>query len=139
MARAATRPVNDTPAQQPEEDKPTKRVVLRRERAILLPETMTEDALARLASGDGAKQLAKLLGLPESSKVPTACIGVEAWTVVGEFEGKSKTQAIEAHAGKPNTPDAKPGAYKAPTSAAFAGGALYEAPPQPLVERKALD
>lgn len=71
--------------------------------------------------------------------MPTASIGVEAWTVLGEFEGASKDKAIEAYAGKPGTPDAKPGAYKAPTASAFAGGALYEAPPQPLVTKTALD
>lgn len=118
---------------------PTKRVVLRRERVIVLPDDVTDEALSKLASGDGAKQLAKLLGLSGSAKVPTASIGAETWAVVGEFEGSSKQNAIEAYAGKPLTPDAKPGTYKAPSASAFAGGRQYDRPPQPKVEAKDIE
>jgi hypothetical protein len=132
--RAARKPA----AEKDETKKPTQRVVLRRERVIVLPDTVDEDTLGKLSSGDGAKALAALLGLG-SAKVPTVCIGAEAWTVVGEFVGSTKDKAIEAYAGKAGTPDAKVGDFKAPGSAAWAGGLRYSAPPKPLVEKESIE
>lgn len=109
---------------------PTKRVVLRRESVIALTdldEVQREEILKAVAA-------VKVRGLPKGVTQPQ-----EAWSVVGVFEGHSKTKAIEAHAGKPGTPDAKPGAFKAPSVSAWAGGELYKAPPKPLFEREALE
>lgn len=110
---------------------PTQRVVLKRERVLVIPFDGNDEAdiAARVEAA------AKALG-PRQGPKP-----IDAWVVVGEFEadGLTKDGAIEMHAGKPGTPDAKQGAYKAPTTSAWAGGALYEAPPAPLVQRKALD
>jgi hypothetical protein len=121
-----------TPAAE-DERAPTKRVVLKRERVLVLPEGVSLNDLDPKVS-EAVRKLLKLGGGKANSEVH-----VEAWVVVGEFEGASKNAAIEAHAGKPNTPDAKPGAYKAPGASAWAGGLLYEKPPEPKVERKALD
>lgn len=118
-------------AETDEERKPTKRIVLRRERVLVLPDGVRVE---ELVAAKDERELMKLLG----KKVGTDPYA-EGWVVVGEFEGQTKDKAIEAHAGKPGTPDAKVGAYKAPGVAAWAGGALYEAPPAPLVEKKALD
>lgn len=107
------------------EDVGTKRVVLKRERVIVLPDAITAEK---------QKALAAALGL-KVTQVPVA----EAWVVCGEFSGNSKDHAIEAHAGKPGTPDAKVGAYRAPTVRAWQGGVVYTAPPKPLVEKAALD
>jgi hypothetical protein len=112
-----------------EERGPTQRVVLRRERVLVLPEGLTGEAFEK-TKGD----IAKAVGVRAGALNP-----VEGWIVVGVFEGGTKDKAIERHAGKPGTPDAKPGAYKAPTASAWAGGLIYEAPPAPLVQKRALD
>jgi len=107
-------------------ERDTKRVVLRRHRVIVAPEALVE------LTTENAKAIATALGVKNIPPLE------EAWIVVGEFEGASKTKAIEAHAGKPGTPDAKPGVYKAPSVSAFAGGEEYVKPAQPKVERRAL-
>jgi hypothetical protein len=104
----------------------TRRLVLRREVCIVVPEGV--------GSVDEDK-LREALGLPKKAKVVTS----PAWLVVGEFVGDNMTKAIEAHAGKPGTPDAIPGVYKAPSCRAWAGGEEYVKPPEPKVERKALE
>jgi hypothetical protein len=122
-----------TPAQEEEARPDTRRVVLKRERVLVLPDGVT---LADIDPKD-AEAIRRLLGIKGGRANVQA--HVEAWVVVGEFAGASKTKAIEAHAGKPGTPDAKPGAYKAPTWSAWSGGELYEKPPEPKVERRSLD
>lgn len=114
-------------AETDEERKPTRRVVLRLVRGFELPAGME-------VTPEQQKEVAKALGL-KVTEVPF----VEAWAVVGEYEGQTKDNAIEAYAGKPGTPDAKVGDYKAPGAAAWAGGARYKAPPKPLVEKEAID
>lgn len=117
----------------------TKRVVLKRERVIVLPDAVPENGKIDLA------KLAEALGLSQAEAkrlVTTAATGFgsgTAWVVIGEFAGASKRAAIEAYAGKPGTPDAKPGAYKAPGVSAMAGGELYEKPAEPEVKRRSLD
>lgn len=114
-------------AKQAEENgRVTKRVVLRRERVLVMPPEADAEAI---------KTALKEAKLPTWFKTALA----EAWVVVGEFDGASKTKAIETHAGKPGTPDAKPGAYKAPSVSSWAGGEEYVRPDAPKVERKALD
>lgn len=110
---------------------PTRRVVLRRERVIVLPESVDVGAI-------DAKALAEALGM-KSGKVPTALVGLEVWAEVRTVEAASKSKAIEAVAGKPGTPDATPGAYRAPSERAWKGGAVYERPPEPIVQRTLLD
>lgn len=112
----------------PAERVDTKRIVLRRERVIVLPEALTGEAFEKTKA-----DIAKAVGLRAGSLKP-----VVAWVAVGEFEGANMTRAIEAHAGKPGTPDAIPGTYKAPSVRAWAGGEEYVMPPSPKVERKAL-
>lgn len=109
----------------------TRRVVLKRERVLRLPDALTQTQLDALLAAVAA---VKVAGLPKGISQPS-----EAWTVIGVFDGASKEKAIEAHAGKPGTPDAKPGVYKAPGVTAWNGGSVYEAPPAPLVERKPLE
>lgn len=108
----------------------TKRTVLKRERVLVLPDSLTQEQLDALI---GAVAAVKVKGLPTGIAKPQT-----AWVVVAAGEG-SKTQAIEQHAGKPGTPDAKQGVYKAPNLSAWRGGEVYGAPPLPLVERRALD
>lgn len=112
------------------ERKPTQRVVLRRERVLALPDGVR---IEELVAAKDERAMMKLLGL----RVGDDPYG-EAWVPVGEFEGASMTKAIEAYAGKPGTPDAIPGAYKAPTVSAWAGGEEYVKPPAPKVERRPL-
>lgn len=110
----------------------TKRIVLRRERVIVLPEGVAEEVIARLlGSIDFGPE--KRLKAALTKAGPT-----DGWIVVGEFEGADMTRAIELHAGKPGTPDAIPGVYKAPSVRAWTGGEEYVKPPEPKVERKAL-
>lgn len=110
------------PAAAPAEDRTTKRMVLARAEAIIIPEGIDPEKL---------KEALRLIG---GRSVPKT-----VWWEVGEFEGSSKQNALEAYAGKPNTPEAKPGAYKAPGASAWAGGRLYEKPPEPKVEVRDLD
>lgn len=112
-----------------DERDPTRRVVLKRERVLVLPDTLDGDALDKTL-----KDVGKAIGLRAGRLQP-----VEAWTVTGEFEGASKLNAIQAHAGDPGTADAKPGTYRAPSVTAWKGTVVYEAPPEPLVTRRVLD
>lgn len=105
----------------------TRRMVLRRERVLVLPDDVELTA-------ERQKAIAAALGVKTSTKL----LPGDAWMVVGEFSG-SKTGAIEAFAGKPGTPDALPGTYKAPGVIAWKGGQVYEKPPEPKVERTALE
>lgn len=109
----------------------TRRVVLRRERVLVLPEGVRVE---ELVAAKDERAMMKLLG----HKVGSDPYG-EAWVEVGEFAGHSKTHAIEAYAGKPNTPDAKQGVYRAPSMSSWQGGLVYDAPPQPLVQRRELE
>lgn len=104
----------------------TRRVVLERARVIVLPAGVTDV---------DAKKLAEALGVPAKTKIVTS---TEAWLVAGEFGGASKEKAIEAYAGKAGTPDAKVGAFRAVPVSAWKDGVRHEAPPRPLVEKKAL-
>lgn len=106
----------------------TQRAVLKRERVLVLPEGVELNA-------ERQKGIANALGLKPTTKLPEC----EAWVEVGEFAGHSKTAAIEAYAGKPGTPDAKQGAYRAPSLSSWQGGLIYDAPPQPLVQRRELE
>lgn len=119
MAESTTK--TKAPAEQEENGKPTRRVVLRHARVLVLPEGVDR---ARIA---------------EAIKALRGASQAEGWIVVGEFEGASKTHAIEAYAGKPGTADAKPGSYRAPSVTAWKGQANYVKPPEPLIERELVD
>jgi hypothetical protein len=106
---------------------PTARVVLKRERVLVLPPELDGEAL-----GKTLVDVAKAVGVRAGSLKP-----VDAWVPVAEATG-SKTHAVEAYAGKAGTAEALPGVYKAPNLSSWRGGEVYEAPPQPLVERKPL-
>lgn len=140
MAQETTTRRRRTPAAQAEEERtPTRRTVLKRERVLVLPEdTEAAEAVVALivAAKAGKTPAAETVAKAKKAVIPPVA---EAWIVVGEFEGSSKQNAIEAYAGKPNTPEAKPGAYKAPGATAWAGGRHYERPPAPKVEARDLD
>lgn len=110
------------PAEEP--PAPTKRIVLKRERVLVVPEEASSEqviAAHKALGGDGSPgELA-------------------AWREIGEYEGSNKNDAIQAYAGKPNTPDAKVGVFKAPTVSAWAGGKRYRAPDKPLVQAEDID
>lgn len=106
---------------------PTERVILRRVRGLALPEEFQ-------ITPEQQKEVAKALGL-KVSDVPF----VEAWQEVSRETGDDKRDAIEAYAGEPNTPTAKPGTYKAPTASAWKGGRQYDRPPEPKVEAKDIE
>lgn len=108
----------------------TRRVVLRREDVIVLGDDLTQEQRDAVLAAIAA---VKVRGIPKG--IATAR---EAWVVVGEFEGASKLNAIEAHAGKANTPDAIPGAYRAPSVRSWADGEEYVKPPEPKIERRSL-
>lgn len=107
-----------------EERGPTMRLVLRRVAVLELPEGITTEQIIAAHKALGGK------GAPREGA---------AWVEVGEFEGASKEHAIEAHAGKPGTAEAKVGTFKAPTVKAWAGGLRFSAPPKPLVEKETID
>lgn len=115
----------------PAERADTMRTVLRRERVLKVPEKAT------------AEQVAEALAVlyPTDKRIQKAATpeGWEAWVVIGPFAGASDTKAIEAYAGKPGQPDSKPGIYKAPPSRSWAGGEIYDKPPEPKVERRRFD
>lgn len=58
-----------------------------------------------------------------------------AWQVVElHVEAGSDRKAIVKVAGKPGTPDARPGVYRAVPQRNWRGQANYERPPEPLVD-----
>lgn len=105
---------------------PTMRVVVQRETAVIVPDGVSPEQLADIASILYGKRVKRVEP-------------VELWKVIGEFEGHTKDAAIERYAGKAGTPDAKIGTWKAPTTRAWAGGCIHEAPPKPLVQRRTLE
>jgi hypothetical protein len=108
----------------------TKRVVLRRERVIVVPEDADAAKVAKAVAA--ASQSGPKGAPPRPVKI------IDAWVEVGVFPGHSKLNAIVAVAGKAGTPDAIPGAYKAPGVTAWAGGEEYIRPPQTKIERRPL-
>lgn len=102
---------------------PTRRVILKRETAIVLPEGTTVAGL-------------KELDEPALRKLLSGALK-EAWVVVAVKEGNQRA-AIEAHAGKSGTPDALPGDYKAPPLRGFLGGEKLVRPDKPKIERETL-
>lgn len=119
--------------QEAEDRKPTQRVVLERVRVLVLPDGF-DVAKLRGSQKDAEEALATLA---KGGSKTRALVG-EAWRECGEFTG-SKKGAIEGYAGKPGTPDAKVGTFKAPTVTAMKGGLKLSAPPQPLVQAEAID
>lgn len=110
------------------EGRDTERVIVKRERALVLPEEITDEQIKALQSE-----------IRKADKSPGSGLLVEAWHEVARTTGSSKRTAIEAYAGKPGTPDAKPGVFKAPSASAWNGGEVYDRPPEPKVERRALE
>jgi hypothetical protein len=118
------------PAAKPQEpSEPTRRMVLRQEAVLVVPPGVSREK---------AVEAAKVLGIKSGATSGEGPLKM-AWLTVGAFDGKTKEEAIEAHAGKPGTPDAKEGAYKAPPLRGWAGGMRLKAPPKPLVEKEAID
>lgn len=104
---------------------PTRRVVLKREHVIIVPDGADPEKVA---------EAQRVFGASRAKNAP-----IEAWVVCGEFDGTAKRTAIEAHAGKAGTATAKVGVFKAPGTAAWKGGVEHVAPPQPLIEARAID
>lgn len=107
-----------------DDDKPTPRVVLKRERVLVLPDSLPP------GSKIDAGKLGEALGIPKAEAAKLVNTD-EAWVQVKLATG-SKNAAIETFAGKPGTPEAKPGVYKAPSESAMRGGRAYETPAGPL-------
>lgn len=103
---------------------PTRRVVLKREDVIVLPEGTTVEELLTADKATLQSFLSTHL--------------TKAWVVASEQTG-TKDGAIEAHAGKAGTPDAKPGEYRSVTTRAWSGGLVYERPEAPKVEKRRLE
>lgn len=118
-------------AEQDVTDKPTLRVVLKRERVLVLPEGVRVE---ELVTATDEKAMMKLLG-KRIGRDPYA----EAWTVVGEFEGASQSKAIRAHTGEPGRSDTKAGDFKAVALKSWRGGERMIAPPQPLFRAEPLE
>lgn len=108
-----------------EERKPTERVVLQRVDALVLDgvSEQSQEAIRELIKAD------------RKSTFQAA----QTWLEVARVAAPSKLAAIEEHAGKPGTPNAKVGVYRAPTLTSWKDGVSYEAPPAPLVQRSAVD
>lgn len=114
-------------AAKPDERADSERMILKRERMIALPDGLTDESVEELRA------------LVEQNLGTTGAVKtVDAWVPVAIGRG-DKLKAIESYAGKPGSPDAIPGTYKAPPVRSMAGGAVYERPPEPKVERKVLD
>jgi hypothetical protein len=108
---------------------PTPRVVLKRERVLVLPDALTGEAFEKTKA-----DIAKAVGVRAGALNP-----VEAWVVVAEVEAATKREAIEAHAGKPGTSTAKAGSFRAPSLRAWKDGITYRRPPEPLIEMEAME
>lgn len=106
--------------------KPTERVILRSAKVLVIPDGATPEQIQAAASALYPKGRAK----------PPM---VTAWTEEARVVAATKTAAIEAHAGKPGTPDAKLGVFRAPTLTAWKDATVYAAPPLPLVERSVIE
>lgn len=109
---------------------PTKRVVLQRADVLVLPDGVDAAKLA---------EACKVLGIKGKAPDARRAKPVEAWVVVGEFEGDSKEKAIKLHAGEAGTDSALIGTWKAPSASAWAGGVKHTAPPKPLVQKETID
>lgn len=113
---------------EPDEEtaKVTKRVVLKREIVLVLPAGggTPPDKLLEAWKALGGK------GVPQEG---------EAWVVVGEHPGATKSKAIRAHTGEPGSPDTKPGDFKAPSLRGWRGGERMVAPPKPLFQAQPLE
>lgn len=103
----------------------TRRIVLRRELVIAVPEGADPEKVA---------EAQRVFGASRAKQEP-----VEAWVVCGEFDGATKRAAIEAYAGKAGTADAKVGLFRAPGKKAWSGGVEHVAPPRPLIEARTVE
>lgn len=94
-------------------DAPTKRVVIRQARALVLPamDAETEKTIAKLVKDSAAK------GATLS----------DVWVELGKAEG-DKPEAIAKYAGVKGAADAKPGVYRAPTVSSWKDGVRYKDP-----------
>ena len=110
------------------EARDTRRMVLKRERVLVLPEGIPNEAVK--AAQDVIRKANKAVG---------SGLSTLAWVEMGEHSGAAKQAAIEAYAGKPNTPDAKPGEYKAPGMTAWKGGRRYVKPPETKIEAEDIE
>lgn len=111
-------------------DKPTMRVVLKRERALIVPDDLSDEQLrAIMEAAVGAV----------TGKAKRSVRWQAAWIVIGEFEGASQSKAIRAHTGEPGRPDTKAGDFKAPPVKSWRGGERMVAPPQPLFRAEPLE
>jgi hypothetical protein len=99
------------------------RMVLKRERALILPDDI---------------DVAALLEAVKPLKVRGGAL-TEVWVPIGEFPGATMRKAIEAYTGRPNQPDTKVGTWKAVSLTNWRGGVVMVAPPKPLVVAKPLE
>lgn len=104
---------------------PVRALILKAEQVIVLPEgTDSVDE----------KKLREALGISKGVPVVTG----EAWMIHSEQTAENKKKAIEAYAGLPDDPDAKPGRWKAIPLTNWRGGVVYVLPEKPKVEASKL-
>jgi hypothetical protein len=107
----------------PDTAQDAQRMVLKRERALILPDDI---------------DITALLDAVKTFKIKGSALN-EVWLPIGEFPGASMRKAIEAHTGKPNQPDTKVGTFKAVSLTNWRGGVVMVAPAKPLVVAKPLE
>lgn len=112
-----------------EDRRPTERVILKHARVLVIPDGVEPEKL-----GEAIRLL-----MPARGRRNPEDAAREAWIEVDRQTAASKVRAIELYAGKPGTPDAKVGTFRAPTATAWRGAVIYTAPPAPLVERSVIE
>src|SRR5438105_5962535 len=112
QSRTSRRSGNGTASEAVAERETGERVILKRERVIVLPEGIDAEHAEPLL-----KQVRETVGNRATKAQLT-----DAWVEVARVTARDKRTAIKQHAGEPNTPDAKPGVYRAPTASSWTGG-----------------
>jgi hypothetical protein len=102
---------------------------MRAARVIVIPEQIEAEQLAAAVE----------VLYPKGKRPEREAAVVDAWLEVARVTAPTKVAAIEAHAGKPGTPDARLGVFRAPTLTSWKDAQVYNAPPLPLVERTTVD
>lgn len=116
-------------SEQDQERRPTERVILKAERVVVLPAGAQPDQIA----------VAVEALYPKAKRAEREASIADAWLEVARHTAATKSAAVEAHAGKPGTPDAKLGTFRAPTLTAWKDAVVHDAPPLPLVQRSVID
>jgi hypothetical protein len=110
-----------------------KRVILRGYDVLTLPTTGTETDVEAIDAVLKAARTGKTVDAAVLKRALAGAHHTLAWKEVETVEVADERRSVEAVAGKPNTPDAKPGRWKSVPLTNWKGEATYERPPEPLV------